>query len=266
MEEVYTIGETSRLNDVSVKSLRHYDDIGLLKPRYIDPNNGYRYYTYDQFSFIDKIKRYKNVGMSLKDLKELFQTQDLKLIETFLKQQKKTIEKEKKHLEDMKKNVEWLTDFFEYSKSLSASNHVFIKHIKKRYMISVPCDGDDSMYSMDMELRRVVSSPDFKNIQILNPYGYLLDYDKLIQNVFYPHHSTVCIREMKDLKSSYLYLAPEGEYVCCRAKILSKQFDITPLKNYLFQNKQIPKLVVACEYLTSLYDPANSPYEIQILI
>ena len=42
MEELYSIGETAKLNHVSVKSLRHYDEIGLLKPRHIDPDTGYR--------------------------------------------------------------------------------------------------------------------------------------------------------------------------------------------------------------------------------
>lgn len=50
MEELYSIGETAKLNHVSVKSLRHYDEIGLLKPRHVDPDTGYRYYSYSQFS------------------------------------------------------------------------------------------------------------------------------------------------------------------------------------------------------------------------
>ena len=84
MDDLYSIGETAKLNDVSIKSLRHYDEIGLLKPRYIDPETGYRYYVYSQFSFIDKIKRFKSVGMSLKELKELFQGKDLNRLAEFL--------------------------------------------------------------------------------------------------------------------------------------------------------------------------------------
>ena len=55
MEELYSIGETAKMNNVSIKSLRHYDEICLFKPRHIDPETGYRYYAYSQFSFIDKI-------------------------------------------------------------------------------------------------------------------------------------------------------------------------------------------------------------------
>ena len=43
-----SIGQMSKICAVSVKTLRHYDKIGLLKPRYTDAANGYRYYEEDQ--------------------------------------------------------------------------------------------------------------------------------------------------------------------------------------------------------------------------
>jgi DNA-binding transcriptional MerR regulator len=42
------IGDFARLGRVSVRMLRHYDTIGLLRPEYVDPNSGYRYYRADQ--------------------------------------------------------------------------------------------------------------------------------------------------------------------------------------------------------------------------
>ena len=38
------IGEFSKLSRISIRMLRYYDDIGLIKPYYIDPDNGYRNY------------------------------------------------------------------------------------------------------------------------------------------------------------------------------------------------------------------------------
>lgn len=48
-EKRYTIGEVSRITGVSKDTLRFYDKIDLFKPSFVDPQNGYRYYTYDQF-------------------------------------------------------------------------------------------------------------------------------------------------------------------------------------------------------------------------
>ena len=263
MEDLYSIGETARLNDVSIKSLRHYDEIGLLKPMHIDPDTGYRYYAYSQFSFIDKIKRYKNVGLSLKDLKDVFQSKDLERLEELLREQNRALEEEARRLQDQRQDVQWLVDFLEYSRSMVVDNHLYIKEQPSMTVLRVPCDGDDAMYTMDMELRRVASSPPFQNCQLLNPYGYLLDLDHLLDNRFYPVASTVCIREEPDMPDSpYLFTIPGGRYLCCKAKILSQGWDVGPLTQYCRSRGLRPAFVLANEYLSSLNDPTNSPYEI----
>ncbi|WP_272509083.1 MerR family DNA-binding transcriptional regulator [Clostridium ganghwense] len=47
MKEYFSIGETAKINNVSIQALRLYDRMGLLKPAYVDPENNYRYYTID---------------------------------------------------------------------------------------------------------------------------------------------------------------------------------------------------------------------------
>ena len=43
-----TVGEFSRMTHLSVKTLRHYHQVGLLEPAQVNPDTGYRYYTRDQ--------------------------------------------------------------------------------------------------------------------------------------------------------------------------------------------------------------------------
>lgn len=45
---MFSIGEFARLGGVSVRTLRHYDEIGLLRPATVDQDTGYRGYTADQ--------------------------------------------------------------------------------------------------------------------------------------------------------------------------------------------------------------------------
>lgn len=52
----FSIGELSKIKSVSIKNLRYYDHIGVLKPAYTNPDNGYRYYTFEQFYTVDLIK------------------------------------------------------------------------------------------------------------------------------------------------------------------------------------------------------------------
>ena len=45
MEDYFSIGELSRYQNISKQTLIFYDKLGLFQPAYVDPNNGYRYYT-----------------------------------------------------------------------------------------------------------------------------------------------------------------------------------------------------------------------------
>jgi DNA-binding transcriptional MerR regulator len=65
------IGEFSRLSQVTVKTLHHYDDIGLLKPSQIDRFTSYRYYTLDQLPRIHNIMALKELGLSLEEITHL---------------------------------------------------------------------------------------------------------------------------------------------------------------------------------------------------
>lgn len=73
---MFSIGETARLNNITVQTLRHYDKEGLLKPFYIDKENGYRYYTITQFLQIDFIRRYRSLGFSIKEIQKILSSEN----------------------------------------------------------------------------------------------------------------------------------------------------------------------------------------------
>lgn len=56
MEEYLTIGEVARIKNISTKSLRYYEKIGILKPAVINAETGYRYYKNEQMLAVDMIK------------------------------------------------------------------------------------------------------------------------------------------------------------------------------------------------------------------
>jgi len=64
-----TIGELSKLTNVNAKSLRYYEEIGVLPPAYIDTNNAYRYYSYAQISQVYSIQFFVKMGIPLCTLK-----------------------------------------------------------------------------------------------------------------------------------------------------------------------------------------------------
>jgi len=65
------IGDFSKLAHVSVKTLHHYGQLGLLKPAHIDRFNGYRYYTIQQLPHLNRILALKELGFSLEQVTQL---------------------------------------------------------------------------------------------------------------------------------------------------------------------------------------------------
>lgn len=68
----FKIGEFSKLNRISVKTLRHYDEIGLLRPNEVDEWTGYRYYDVSQFVRLSIILKLKQLRFSLDEIKNMF--------------------------------------------------------------------------------------------------------------------------------------------------------------------------------------------------
>jgi effector-binding domain-containing protein len=68
---MYKIGYFSRLCRVTVRTLRYYDEIGLLKPIQVDQTTGYRYYSIDQLQKLNRINMLKGIGLSLDDISGL---------------------------------------------------------------------------------------------------------------------------------------------------------------------------------------------------
>lgn len=66
-----TIGDFSRASHLSVKTLRHYHEVGLLEPSEVNPGNGYRYYTDNQIATAQVIRRLRGLQMPVADVKSV---------------------------------------------------------------------------------------------------------------------------------------------------------------------------------------------------
>ncbi len=68
---MFKIGDFSKLSRVSIKTLRYYDELGLLKPVEVDRFTSYRYYSADQLSRLNRILALKDLGLSLEEIAQL---------------------------------------------------------------------------------------------------------------------------------------------------------------------------------------------------
>ena len=93
-----TIGQMSKVCGVSVKTLHHYDKIGLLKPQKTDEANGYRYYEDSQIGTMLLIGRLKRYGFPLVDIQRLLTVKDSRELLRQMHQQRFRLERQMEHI------------------------------------------------------------------------------------------------------------------------------------------------------------------------
>ena len=76
MPVLLAIGEFSRMTHLSVKTLRHYHEVGLLKPAQIDPESGHRHYRPGQVPTAQVIRRLRGLGMPVERVRSVIEAPD----------------------------------------------------------------------------------------------------------------------------------------------------------------------------------------------
>lgn len=133
---MYKIGNFSSMSKTTIKTLRYYEKEGLLKPVYVDLNTGYRYYETSQLMEISKIISLRQIGLSIKDIKNILNGYNMVEI----------LNKRKKELEDdlVLFNME-LSKINYLLEGDNMKNEIFVKEIPS-YVIYY-CDGIISDFS-----------------------------------------------------------------------------------------------------------------------
>lgn len=86
---MYRIGEFSKMGKTTVKTLRHYDAVGLLKPEQVDAYTGYRLYTTRQLVELHRIQSLRQAGLAVSEIKEISEGGDAREI---LRRRKRELE------------------------------------------------------------------------------------------------------------------------------------------------------------------------------
>ena len=105
-EGLLRIGEVARLFNLSVGTLRHYEQMGLLEPAYVDAASGYRYYGARQLSTLNTISHLRVLDLPLAQIREFVTTRDVDLMQRQLAQQQELIECKRRELERVSRKID----------------------------------------------------------------------------------------------------------------------------------------------------------------
>lgn len=265
MKTKFTIGETASLLGISTQTLRYYDKIGLISPGYTDQSTGYRYYFYNQFHYIDRIRYLQSLGMQLEDIRKIIHCGSVDLLLPYLHKKREDAIQEIKEMEERIKDIEWYIDYFTYINKGENLDNLYKVQKEERYILSVPCFYKEQLPQMEIRLAAAKSKNEYSNIKFRRQYGYKIDVEALLRKEFFPREYFVYFREKPNLDESLYDVLPPGEYLCFQTQALSENWDINMLTNY-FDNKPKPRMVLAMEFEDNLVDYSEAQYEVQILL
>ncbi|MEG0832180.1 MAG: MerR family transcriptional regulator, partial [Acidaminococcaceae bacterium] len=106
MRTIFSIGETAKIHHISKQSLIFYDKIGLLKPATINQDNGYRYYSLEEFAVLDIILFLKTLNVPLEAIKTYLTERTLDKSLAFFEQRLAETEARMKSLKAVKQKIE----------------------------------------------------------------------------------------------------------------------------------------------------------------
>ena len=260
MKNYFTISEFAKLRDININSLRYYEKLGLLKPAIIDENNGYRYYSAEQVSILNKIILCIQLGIPLKEMVEF-------LDEEGNLQSQKLLEKGRiiaqKRIQEMQNNL----DYIEFS----------LKNIEENKDFSL----NKGVYKRYFEERKIMITDFYSGWDILEPKKFLAEISKIYKYAqkkgmfpILPAGQIMKIKENGDMSFCFfleilnceeeeekVLTIPAGEYSCTQVE-LKPTFDFMEVIKKKWTEKGA-KTIILNNVMLEKYSFETRPSELQ---
>ena len=143
------IGKMAKANNVSIATLRQYDEMGLIKPVFFDPQTNYRYYDVNQTSRLDLIRYMRDMGMSIKDISLLLEKEDIDLIEEKLVERSIQIRSEIKALKSTQDAVDRTIKSIERYRKSPLPGTLSLEFIERRRILYIQSPIDFYRYGIE---------------------------------------------------------------------------------------------------------------------
>ena len=134
---MFKIGEFSNLSGLSINTLHHYNEIGILKPEKVDDFTGYRYYSAMQLANVNKILALKDAGFSLSEIASILQSTPsidsiISMLEDKAEILEQALENELKRLNRLRTNI-----FLIKNGGMPIMNEITVKRVEAVLIASI---------------------------------------------------------------------------------------------------------------------------------
>lgn len=213
--ELFQIGEVSRLFHISIGILRHYDKIGLLKPEYTDPETGYRYYSTRQFECLNTIRYLRALDMPLEKISIFLQNRNIENIHQLLLDQKADLKRRRQELAVIERKID--NRISQLADALSSRlNVIHVSQKPARRLSSIKKQLTPSNY-LDLEYSiRELEQDEENTVTFLGKVGVGVSKEKLLKGRFKPYDLVFIILDKEDSFKGTTISLPEETCVSIR--------------------------------------------------
>ncbi|PRR89485.1 MerR family transcriptional regulator [Bacillus atrophaeus] len=209
IKKYFTTGEFAKLCHVKKQTLFHYDEIGLLSPE-IKKENGYRYYSYNQFELFQVIGLFKEVGVPLKRIKQLLKGKTPEDIVALLKEKSFEIENKIKKFKHLQTIIQTKVKLTEQALETDFSSVSFQYLEEEKFMIS--------RNTLNLPERKYIAaiSELIRYVQLHEldegyPVGGIFAREQILKKDFY-NYSHFYIKVQEGIEKINYHVRPKGMY------------------------------------------------------
>ncbi len=220
MEKYFSIGEISKIHNIPIQTLRYYDKIGLLTPAYIDKYSNYRYYSFEQFIYLDTIKYLRFLGVPLKDIKEQLQSGEVTSSIKLLEAQSKEIDLKIENLLNIKNKIANKINRMKLGVDADLIGKITIKTFEERTIAKVQIKDIDDKIQFENSLRELGSFLENETGVFDGDIGFICSYEafKNKGHLNYKYLTLPINNAIYNKNSTFLSKVPNGTFLCMMYK------------------------------------------------
>ena len=209
----FSIGEMSKLHNTTIKTLRYYDEIGLLKPIQIDENNGYRYYSTEQFEQLNTINYLKDLGFSLGEIKVHLEHRNIDDFLELLEKQKELTENKIRELQRINNRFQSRIEDIQHARRIRELGIAIIKDIKERRIARL-LETISSEPELEISLRRLENMSNMHSSVFIGGVGLTIASRQIKNEKFDEYNSIFILVDKDDIRNEFVTTLPQGKYAC----------------------------------------------------
>lgn len=226
MSQYLSIGKVSKLKNVSIKSLRYYDRIGILKPAFVNTETNYRYYTEEQLYLLDAITLCIKLGIPLKDLNNYVENNSINLqkllydgkirAEEKIMEIHQCLEALQETLQQLSTSVDGMAKIPASKSGLMLPDGFYQNTLDTRTVLTVPLEEMDTPKYYGQYILKLFVSAQQMGISVSYPSGILHEYRRGILTRYM--FLTVDIQAEQGTAAQtpddVIRILPAGDYIC----------------------------------------------------